>query len=241
MKTSISQLSDIEIRNIIKNKSIKTAIVPIGSLEQHGEHLPVSTDSLIADYISKKISEKISVFNLPVISYGISFEHEPLFNISIKNNTLSNFIGEICISLSKAGIKNIILLNCHHGNSGILQYIHQNIRERLNKGSMVNFINYWHLIGDFDHAGEIETSLVLAIDEKIVNMKKVKRNKNDIPSSKVLSSSITNIPGSFLKITGNGVWGDPTRASKTKGKKLFNVIIRELVKIISEFERYSEF
>ncbi|MGD1835051.1 MAG: creatininase family protein [Nitrososphaeraceae archaeon] len=241
MKTSISQLSDIEIRNIIKNKSIKTAIVPIGSLEQHGEHLPVSTDSLIADYISKKISEKIPVFNLPVISYGISFEHEPLFNISIKNNTLSNFIGEICISLSKVGIKNIILLNCHHGNSGILQYIHQNIRERLNEGSMVNFINYWHLIRDFDHAGEIETSLVLAIDEKIVNMKKVKRNKNDIPSSKVLSSSITNIPGSFLKITGNGVWGDPTRASKTKGKKLFNVIIRELVKIISEFERYCEF
>ena len=238
MKNSISHLSSIEIQSAVNAKSIKTAIIPIGSLEQHGEHLPVSTDSLIAEYISKKISEKIPVFNLPVISYGISFEHEPLFNISINNSTLSNFIGEICVSLSKVGITNIILLNCHHGNIGILQYIHQNIKEKLKNDAMVNFVNYWHLIDNFDHAGEIETSLVLAIDEKIVSMEKAKGNTNKIPSSKVLSSSITNIPGSFLKITGNGVWGDPTKASKTKGKKIFNLIIKELVKIIREFEKY---
>ena len=68
MKNSISHLSSIEIESAVNDKSIKTAIVPIGSLEQHGEHLPVSTDTLIAEYISKKISEKMPVFNLPVIS-----------------------------------------------------------------------------------------------------------------------------------------------------------------------------
>ena len=70
--------------------------------------------------------------------------------ISINNTTLSNFIGEICISLSRSGIKNIIILNCHHGNSGILQYIHQNISSKVNTDTLVNFVNYWHLINDFD-------------------------------------------------------------------------------------------
>ena len=124
------------------------------------------------------------------------------------------------------------------GNVGILQYIHQNIKEKLKNDTMVNFVNYWHLIDNFDHAGEIETSLVLAIDEKIVSMKKAKRNTNKIPTSKVLSSSITNIPGSFLKITGNGVWETQPKHRKQRGKKIFNIIIKELVRIIREFEKY---
>ena len=60
-----------------------------------------------------------------------------------------------------------------------------------------------------------------------------------ISNSRVVNSSMTNIPGSFLKITGNGVWGDPSKATKNKGKKLFETILNELTKIISEFEKYN--
>ena len=61
------------------------AIVPIGSLEQHGPHLPVSTDSIIIEYIATESIKKIPSFILPVIPYGVSYEHGPLFNVSIRN------------------------------------------------------------------------------------------------------------------------------------------------------------
>src|SRR5919201_2611858 len=100
MSMSIYKISEFDFRNVIKKKTGR-AIVPIGSLEQHGAHLPVSTDSLITEYIARLLAEKIGAFVLPVISYGISFEHKPMFNISLRNSTLSRMLCDTCISLAE--------------------------------------------------------------------------------------------------------------------------------------------
>ena len=75
------------LRNLIKSKK-RIAVIPIGSIEQHGPHLPISTDSDIVSKVAEKLSDKNGYLLLPTITYGISFEHAPFFNLSIKESTL---------------------------------------------------------------------------------------------------------------------------------------------------------
>jgi creatinine amidohydrolase len=234
---NIYRLTNLEIEKG-KNK-LEQVIIPIGSLEQHGNHLPVSTDSIIIEHLAKKVSEKSQSLYLPTITFGISFEHEPLFNISLTHQTYSNFLSEICLSLIKYGMKNIILLNGHHGNMGCMNYISQNVFDKFPSNAKINFINYWSLMENFDHAGEIETSLVLAINTKLVKMKMARANTKEIAGSRIAYTSLTTNPGSFTKITGNGVWGDPTKASIKKGRSLLENLTQKIIEIIKEFKDFN--
>src|SRR5579863_4922987 len=102
-------LSNSHLVKQIRKKPV--AIIPVGSTEQHGPHLPVSTDSDIISFIAKKMSEKTGFLLLPTIEYSVSFEHHPFFNLSIRSNTLQKYLIEICESVWKNKIKTIIILN----------------------------------------------------------------------------------------------------------------------------------
>ncbi|MEW6605325.1 MAG: creatininase family protein [Thermoproteota archaeon] len=234
MSVPVFGMSERDYRAALKKK-IRRAIIPVGSLEQHGMHLPVSTDSLIAEYVARMAAERVGAFVLPVISYGVSFEHKPMFNVSIRNSTLSTMLCDACISLAENNVKEIIILNGHHGNMGALQYLAQELHGRLPKGVRVHTIHYWHMMkSEFDHAGEVETSLVLAITPELVRMDLAVPNSKKLSKSKAAYSSITNVPGSFPKITGNGVWGDPRKATAAKGEELIQEITAGLAKTIRE-------
>ena len=234
MSTPVFGMTDYDFR--ITLKKVKRAIIPVGSLEQHGAHLPVSTDSLIAEYIAKLLAEKVGAFVLPVISYGVSFEHKPMFNVSLRNSTLSTMLCDTCISLAENRIREIIILNGHHGNTGAIQYIPQEIQSKIPTTDVnIHTLHYWQMITpEFDHAGEVETSLVLAIAPKLVHMDRALPNSKDLSKSRAAYNSLTNAPGSFPKITGNGVWGDPMKATASKGDKLIKEIIANLTKTIDE-------
>ena len=207
MNNNIYRLSNLDIEKWRKKSD--QVIIPIGSLEQHGDHLPVSTDSIIIEHLAKKVSEKFQCLYLPTITFGISFEHQPLFNISLSHQTYSNFISEICLSLVKYGMKNIILLNGHHGNMGCLYYISQNVSDKIHSNT------------------------------KLVKMKMARANTKEIAGSRIAYTSLTTNSGSFPKITGNGVWGDPTKASIIKGRSLLENLTQKIVEIIKEFKNFS--
>jgi len=78
-----SELYDPEFRKLIKSKK-QTVIIPVGSLEQHGAHLPITTDSDIVTEIASRLAKKCGFIVFPTVSYGLSFEHDPLFNINIR-------------------------------------------------------------------------------------------------------------------------------------------------------------
>jgi creatinine amidohydrolase len=235
MSAQVFGMTDYDFKIILKK--IKRAIIPVGSLEQHGAHLPVSTDSLIVEYLAKLLAEKVGAFVLPVISYGVSFEHKPMFNVSLHNSTLSTMLCDTCISLADNRIREIIILNGHHGNTGAIQYVPQEIHSKMPTIMDVNIhiMHYWQMMTpDFDHAGEVETSLVLAIAPELVHMDRARPNSKNLSKSKAAFSSLTSAPGSFPKITGNGVWGDPMKATPSKGDKLIKEIIANLTKTIAE-------
>ena len=217
---------DPDLRKLIKKKK-QIAIIPVGSIEQHGPHLPISTDSDIVTEISLQLSDKINGVLLPTINYGISDEHFPFFNLSIKKSTLSRILEDICESLIKNGISRILIINGHYGNLDSLESF-----ERKQKNNRkIKVFSYWkYMDREFDHAGNVETSIMLAISKK-VNMKKAKKGfQTDGMSKKEISKINKLAQKSFPKVTGNGVWGDPTKSSATLGRKIIKEVVNNLVK-----------
>ena len=225
-----SELYDPEFRKLIKSKK-PMVIIPVGSLEQHGAHLPITTDSDIVTEIASRLAKNGNFIVFPTISYGISDEHSPLFNTSIATITLRTILSNIINSLLENGVWKFCILNGHHGNDKPLNAFRH--RAPLIKSCSLQVCSYWHFMKhEFDHAGFVETSLMLAISDK-VKMKKAKKglitkgmSEKEIQRINKLSTE----PGGFPKVAKNGVWGDPTGATKNDGEKFLAEIVRNLAK-----------
>jgi len=221
---------DPNLRKLIKKKK-QVAVIPIGSIEQHGPHLPVSTDSDIVTEVAKKLSEKKGYLLLPTITCGVSFEHAPFFNLSIRESTLRTVLMDLCMSLSDNNIKTIFIINGHHGNQKSINNIDVKLK-KLPKNKLKVFpLSYWHFMKrEFDHAGFVETSLMMAISKNL----KMKLAKKGLITDKMTKQEIKKIGKlanqSFPKATKNGIWGDPTKASKSEGKRILDEIIENLGK-----------
>ena len=216
---------DPELRKFIKKKSV--AVIPVGSIEQHGPHLPVSTDTDIVSEVAKQVSRIGNFLLVPTVSFGVSFEHAPFFNLSIKESTLERILIELCKSLGENGIKTIFVINGHYGNKNALK----TISRKVGRKPRVYVFSYWEFMDErFDHAGFVETSIMLAISNKV----KMKLAKKGLVTDKMTKKQILKMKKlaqkSFPKATKNGVWGDPTKANSREGKRLLGQIVKNLQK-----------
>ena len=186
--------------------------------------MPITTDSDIVTEIASRLAKKRGFIVFPTISYGVSEEHSPLFNTSID---LSRLLQSILLSLSENEIKSVVILNGHHGNERSIP------DDWYSMDAKLRVYSYWRFMEhEFDHAGFVETSLMLAISDK-VKMKKAKKglitkglSEKEIQRINKLSTQ----RGGFPKVAKNGVWGDPTGATKKDGEKFLAEIVRNLAK-----------
>ncbi|MEX0861617.1 creatininase family protein [Nitrosopumilus sp.] len=221
---------DPEIRKLITKKK-QAAVIPVGSIEQHGPHLPVSTDSDIVTEVAKRIAEKNGYLLLPTLNYGVSFEHAPFFNLSIRESTLRTVLTDLCVSLLSNNIKSVFIINGHHGNLKPIKNLDVKLKEISNNKLHVFPLSYWHFMQrEFDHAGFVETSLMLAISKNV----KMKLAKKGITTDGMTKQEIVKLGKlanqSFPKATKNGIWGDPRKATKNHGEMILSEIIRNLGK-----------
>lgn len=220
---------DPKLRKIISNKK-QIAVIPVGSIEQHGPHLPISTDSDIVTQVSKLICQKFNFILLPTINYGVSHEHFPFFNLSISKTTLEKMLIDLCSSLVENNIKMIFIINGHHGNLDAIKNIDSKINGKKRKSKIFSF-SYWHFMGrEFDHAGFVETSLMLAISKEV----KMQFAKKGLVTEGLTKKEIKELgkmaSKSFPKVTKNGIWGDPRKATKKEGQEILSEIIENLGK-----------
>ena len=200
--------------------------------------MPITTDSDIVTEIASRLGKKRGFIVFPTVSYGISFEHAPFFQVNIRLfSVLRNIISSLVINK----VKSVIILNGHHGNVDTLErmedgYQQPNPEPELEldfKDVKIDFYSYWHFMEqEFDHAGFVETSIMLAISDK-VKMEKAEKglitkdlSDEEIQRIKKLSTE----RGGFPKVAKNGVWGDPTGATKKDGEKFLAEIVRNLGK-----------
>ena len=221
-----------------KQKSTKTVLIPFSILEEHGPHLPVSTDYDRALYVCSKAAEKTNVFCLPSIIGGICNKNYAYpGTISLSSETVTNIIKDTCKSLKDTGFERIIFVSGHGGsahpnaiNKALDELADKNISFHKVSGLMDEELNSLIETENDQHAGEKETSDMLVIKPGLVKMDKAVASfpKTHPPSD---SPKIE-----FKKANPSGVFGDPTKATKEKGEKRLNNAIGNLVKVIEEME-----
>jgi creatinine amidohydrolase len=220
-------------------ESCRTVYIPFGSVEEHGSHLPLSTDTIEAYEVGKRAAERIPLFVAPPVHYGScrSTARHP-GTISISTGTLKAILKDIVRSLHGHGLKNFIALTGHAGGSHkmALQDAGEELIAEIAEINMAVVTEYdlakeagAHLIetrGDA-HAGEIETSRIMHSHPHLVKGSGVPEYPN-FPTGILVRDKRSFWPG--------GVWGDPTKASVEKGRILESLVADKVVELVKAME-----
>ncbi|MBE9531400.1 MAG: creatininase family protein [Proteobacteria bacterium] len=221
-------------------KETQTLIVPYGTIEAHGTHLPLSTDTIAMVRVCEEAAKQIPVFVAPPIHYGVctsSGQHPG--SLGITPETLRRITIDIVRDGAKKGLKNFILISGHGG--GIHTFAMKEAGEILkaeNKDIEVAALTIYEILGKEaeliaesegdSHAGELETSLMLHLTPGLVKG----RSPKERPQFKrpfIATDKIKYWPGA--------VNGDPSLATIEKGGRFFNVMIEKTVGLVREIEK----
>jgi creatinine amidohydrolase len=232
----LDELSTTEAAKAAKDG--KVVIFPVGSVEEHGDHLPLGTDSLQPEYIAVEVAKRTGCLIAPPFRYGICNATQNFAGtLTIRFDTLYKLAIDILSELVRNGFNRIIVLSGHAGNSHMVA-LRLAAQEIVAKNDGAERKVRIMVLSDFDfaeelvaeladpkdgHAGTIETSRVMAIKPELVKCE----GKADVwrmPRFEVVAHPELYFP--------SGVNGDPTAASADKGKKINDYIIGEVEKLV---------
>lgn len=218
----------------IEETNPEIAVLPIGSLEQHSKHLPISTDTIIALEVAKEIAKHFNALLLPPINYSISMEHQNFKStISLSPLTLYYIVKDIATSLKGHDFKIFVIVN-GHGANFLLRNVVREINYQINLLTiLVDLANMYFGSRDAKdiHAGYIETSLILYLKPHLVKKGLL---EDEVPS--VSRDYLDYAP--LDEISKSGVWGESTKASSESGKNIFERIV---VEAINDIEKVLKF
>lgn len=168
-------------------------IIPVGATEQHGPHLPTSTDALIADTVANDAARRAAgrggrtLIVAPVVAWGASDHHLPFGGtLSLSPETLLAVLCDLFRSIAAQGGRRVVLVNGHGGNTGVCHAAAATGSTRYDLA--VAHLDYWRLAPAEDeppvpgHAGEFETSMVLAIRADLVGPRTPRARAPEVPS-----------------------------------------------------------
>lgn len=200
-------------------------LLPLGATEQHGRHLPVNTDSVLATAVCHFASAKSGIPVLPTIDYGCSLGHTDKWpgTISLFPETLSLTLREIAGFLIRTGFKRLLIVNSHWGNTSTIRCAIDRIRfdhaghfQIGLKNSFEFTRSIWNQFiddGEDFHANRAETALMLYLDPDGVRRDKIEDDP-DRTAGKVFTYVVP-------QTSKNGLTGYPSRATVEDGKRLF--------------------
>jgi creatinine amidohydrolase len=240
-----------DVRQLPRSNTI--AIIPVGSCEQHGPHLPYSTDALLAAEFSKRAAEALKkvvpVIVLPSVNFGCSEEHMDFpFTVSLSVSTFAALMEDLCRSLSRTGLRKIIIFNGHGGNTSALNAMVFELRRKT--GALLAVVDLWHLVEDAYskvrtskskeiHAAEAETSLMLSLFNELVKTTVPEEDERTRAKTlqyfEVEGSGVSAFSWFTSDVSKNGVIGDASKATTEKGEYLLDSSIKRLCQKIEEF------
>ncbi len=231
---------------------VDVGLLPVGAIEQHGPHLPLDTDAFDADYLARRVAMACSdpkPLVLPPVAYGVSYHHDDFKGtVSISNNTLASLVYDIGMSVARNGIRKLVIINGHGGNSPALNYAAQMINRDAHIFVCVDTgetsdVDIYRIIDTPNdvHAGEIETSTTLAVRPDLVDMQKAVKSVPKFSSKYLDFTSKRGVLwyAATSKISSSGVMGDPTKASALKGQKIWETTIAHLVGLVEDLKKLS--
>jgi creatinine amidohydrolase len=216
-------------------KQTRTIVFPFGTIEEHGSHLPLNTDSFIIQEVLKLVAKKKKFFLAPIINYGVcTTTREHPGTISISSETLRQLSSDLVIEAYKKGLRNFLLISGHGGSLHIsaLKESAETLVKKLRDIKIAVFSPYdvlWKELSELaetsndSHAGELETSMMLYLSPELVKGR-AKEEYPRIPKPFIVRDKVRYWPG--------GVWGNPQKASAEKGKKAIELMADKIAEII---------
>ena len=234
-------------------------VVPLGSLEQHGPHLPLFTDSLIISEVAEGVEQLRSakIVLLPTQWLGHSPHHRRFGCVSLDLIPYIEMICGICRSLINIGARKILLLNGHGGNDIPCKGAQRQLKSEFEHlpELYIAYAPYWSLAagefmsiretpdGGMGHACEMETSVLLAKYPDLVDMSKAKAGgpgpQMGYRTIDMLKQPPFSLISEFDEISNNGVIGMPEAATAEKGEKFLKAAIQAVSALIDEMETWQ--
>jgi creatinine amidohydrolase len=231
-----------------------TLLLPVGSTEQHGHHLPLGVDTYVPEAIADRIAERSSCLVAPSIPYGVSPHHtfKP-GTVTVGSETFRRYVRDVCRSAGEWGIENVLLLNGHYPvQDPELEIVVRDLRvESGIRAFHVSLVNLFEdVAGEIReselsfHASEFETSLMLALFPDLVHMDRAKATTGpndalpltdyDALGENRVGWALTASEMDDLTPTGN--LGDPTVASAETGERLVEEAVSRVVSLVEALE-----
>lgn len=244
----IPEMTWIEIRDVLPK--VQVAVIPTGSTEQHGPHLPLQSDIAFCLYICKKAAQMvypIALVTAPV-SVGISRHHMKFpGSLTLRPETFINTIFDIAWSVKHHGLNKVAVINGHGGNQAAIKLAARKIYDEL--GLTAASLSYWELLDGQKareildtyprypgHACEFETSLSYVIQPELVRRDRITKSDELVfPRYEPFFAKIEN------EYTTSGVSrGDPRLATREKGEKLIEIITQEIAVFLRRFGEHGD-
>jgi creatinine amidohydrolase len=247
------ELSQPEIAAQFKKNPL--VILPAGSVEQHGPHLPTGTDIFAANAIAQAVAERMDGLLLPGTPLGVTPLHMAYEGtITLSHGTYIRVVKETCVSTARHGAKRLLILNWHEGNIPALAIAAESLH--IDHGMTVLIVQACYVAaemfgpdcGGLSHGGEIETLAVLALRPDLVNTDRVVDSSDQQHGHKMdklrRTTSYQPVLGDIRSIAPTGWYGDPQRATVEKGTQMvkdladsISIEAREIFKQLETVQR----
>lgn len=230
----------------------RVVILPTGSTEQHGPHLPLDVDSFLCESVCLEVGRRVpdKVLVLPTVSYGLNLHHIDFpGTVHIEPDVFVAFCLNITKSVAYHGFRKILIVNGHGSNTPLIDLAAR--KTVLETSSLCASVNYFQFAYDafrrvcrsetIAHADELETSLYLHLAPERVRMDRAVKGE-DVHGRHVSSDSTSNYPVRLSDYWGRwtktGIHGDPTVATAETGRTVFEASVKGLVELVEEWQAW---
>jgi creatinine amidohydrolase len=248
MSRSLYDLPSPDVDDVLA--ASRRVVLPFGSIEQHGPHLPCGTDTMTAELIARSLAEKVDALYVPFCPYGITPIHSGHpGTISLKRRTFEALLVDVCEELIRMGAGTFVLVNWHEGNTSSLSAVatdlqaEHGVRFYLAQACYVAQRIYEDKGGTLSHGGSIETLAVMAHDARLVRLDRVEGGVADARAESVdemrrgreVHGFVTNV----REITEQGWHGDPSWATEEAAQSFEANVVNEIVTQLARLQPWE--
>lgn len=251
----LGRMSWAEIAEIVPERPI--ILLPVGTVEQHGPHLPVDADNLVAMFVARRAAEQTNALVAPAINYGCSAIHRHFpGTLSVRQETLANVLRDVCAALIGHGFRRIILVNNHGGNEEACAQVARELRDA--HGVILGSVYPWNIgygvmrdtypdaAAVYGHGAEPETSAMLAMfPGDVLRERQESGGYRPYAGWDVRNVNSVRVPGQahpatlyldIREVAPNGVTGDNSVATAERGQLWIERVVGFAVAFIRHYD-----
>lgn len=216
----------------------RIAYLPVGSVERHGDHLPLGTDTIIAEALAEELARRTGGILLPAIPYGpcIALRDYP-GTFDVDWEALYHYVLSVLREASRNGLRRVVIVNGHGGNTNVLKFAAR--KASIEHGMTILVFDWWRdvaqgvrrdLFSSPGHAGEDETSALLAVRPDLADMERADVNEAPHPELSLYS------PDTYRRVFVRPLVGDARKADPERGRRLLEAVVEEILEFMRKWD-----